>query len=94
MNAALDTHTQRLLERKRELSNEADLNEAQRTELEKINAELQTYGFRYEVRDPELKKALQLSDREYRQKSLEEEGADDAAKAQRLVQRALKSTEE
>ncbi len=51
--AALDTHTQGLLEKKRLLSlKDGPLTEKEREELEQINLELDGYGFRYSARDP------------------------------------------
>ena len=51
--AALDTHTQELLETKRQLSlKETPLTETERNQLEQINLELDGYGFRYAMRDP------------------------------------------
>lgn len=51
--AALDTHTQDLLERKRLISlKDGPLNDAEREDLERINLELDGYGFRYSARDP------------------------------------------
>lgn len=51
--SSLDTHTQDLLERKRKISlKETALDEVEREELDKINLELDGYGFRYSSRDP------------------------------------------
>ena len=51
--AALDQHTQELLERKRKLTLKDDpLSSSEREELEQINLELDGYGFRYAMRDP------------------------------------------
>lgn len=51
--AALDVHTQGLLEKRRILSlKEGPLSEKERDDLEKINLELDGYGFRYSARDP------------------------------------------
>jgi predicted ATPase len=51
--AALDTHTQELLEEKRQLSlKETPLTPDERARLEQINLELDGYGFRYTMRDP------------------------------------------
>lgn len=51
--AALDTHTQELLETKRQLSlKETPLTATERDQLEQINLELEGYGFRYAMRDP------------------------------------------
>jgi predicted ATPase len=51
--AALDQHTQELLERKRKLTLKKDpLSRDEREDLEQINLELDGYGFRYAMRDP------------------------------------------
>lgn len=51
--AALDVHTQGLLEKKRLLSlKDGPITEEEREELERINLELDGYGFRYSARDP------------------------------------------
>jgi predicted ATPase len=51
--AALDQHTQDLLEQKRQLSLKSKpLGAKEREELERINLELDGYGFRYSMRDP------------------------------------------
>ena len=89
LNAALDTHTQDLLARKRHISRQDVLSEDDRKTLKEINKELQTYGFRYEVRDPELREALRRLDQEATLIE-REELPDEAEKARRLVQNALK----
>lgn len=51
--AALDVHTQGLLEKRRVLSlKEVPLSDGERDELERTNLELDGYGFRYLARDP------------------------------------------
>jgi predicted ATPase len=51
--AALDQHTQELLERKRKLTlKDEALTVGEREDLEQINLELDGYGFRYAMRDP------------------------------------------
>lgn len=51
--AALDQHTLELLESKRKLTlNPEPLNEQERDDLERLNLELDGYGFRYAMRDP------------------------------------------
>lgn len=53
LSAALDTHTQRLLNEQRILAGkERDLTVAERSKLEDINAHLKDLGFRHEMRDP------------------------------------------
>ncbi len=57
--AALDTHTHGLLERKRVITNKDEhLTDNERDELEKINLELDGYGFRYSSRDPVFEEYL------------------------------------
>lgn len=56
--AALDTHTQELLEEKRVLSLEDDLSTTQKDRLDTINLELEGYGFRYASRDPVFEEYL------------------------------------
>jgi DNA polymerase II small subunit/DNA polymerase delta subunit B len=55
--AALDKHTQELLEKKRQLTlRAAPLTATQRGDLESINKELDGYGFRFSMRDPLFEK--------------------------------------
>ena len=89
LNAALDTYTQDLLAKKRHLSAKEALTDEERSQLGQINEELQTYGFRYEVRDPGTKRALQQSDQEFRSSVGAEATVEDEEKARRLVQKAL-----
>ncbi|MBR9899494.1 MAG: AAA family ATPase [Rhodospirillales bacterium] len=91
LSAALDTHTQDLLARKRRISAKKELNEDDRKELREVNDELRNYGFRYEVRDPELKEALRKLGHEAHPISDREEVPENSKKAERLVQNALKN---
>lgn len=51
--STLDSHTQKLLEEKRQLTlKDSTLSEVERERLETINLELEGYGFRYSMRDP------------------------------------------
>lgn len=51
--SSLDSHTQELLEEKRQLTlKEQPLSDTERERLESINLELEGYGFRYSMRDP------------------------------------------
>jgi predicted ATPase len=51
--AALDTHTQELLEKRRVLSlKDGPLSQEEQDELDRTNLELDGYGFRYATRDP------------------------------------------
>ena len=53
LEAAVDSHTQELLEEKRRLTaKENGLNEAERERLRVLNEELLSYGYRFEMRDP------------------------------------------
>ncbi|PCI04646.1 MAG: chromosome segregation protein SMC [Hyphomicrobiales bacterium] len=94
LNAALDTHTQALLAKKRQLSAKDELSAKDKSELKAINDELQTYGFRYEVRDPEIKKALQASDTELAPSQGSEVSAEHQEKALRLIRDALDERED
>ncbi|MCD1594486.1 MULTISPECIES: ATP-binding protein [Thalassospira] len=89
LSAALDTHTQDLLARKRRISAKDELDQDDRKELKEINDELQTYGFRYEVRDPELKEALRKLNHEPHPTNDREETPEDSKKAERLINQAL-----
>jgi predicted ATPase len=93
LNAALDTYTQDLLAKKRQLSAREELSEEEKRDLKVINEELQTYGFRYEVRDPEIKKALQEMDRGSEPATEYEVNPDDKDKALRLIRDALNKRE-
>lgn len=94
LSAALDTHTQSLLARKRRINAKEALSEGDKKELSSINAELLNYGFRYEVRDPELKEALRMLDQEVNQTSERMRIPDEAEKAHRLIQNAFKKEED
>ncbi|ABM27876.1 ATP-binding protein [Nitratidesulfovibrio vulgaris] len=57
--AALDSHTLKLLERRRKLTLTDDpLTDEAREELAQINRELEPYGFRHEARDPIFREYL------------------------------------
>lgn len=88
--AALDTHTQALLAEKRKLSAQNELTDDDRVLLGNINRELQTYGFRYELRDPEETKKLQEIDLEADEDAVAL-ARHDEEKARRLVTQALKN---
>jgi len=99
LESAVDSHTQQLLEDKHRLAaKEEPLNDNEKAELAEINEELESYGFRYEVRDPvytEYLKARYGSDDSKHTNdgdvaSLEEK----RAKAKRLVEQALKAVED
>jgi predicted ATPase len=99
LDAAVDSYTLSLLDRKRKLSaSENQLDEAQRKALEQINAELESFGFRYEVRDPvytEYLKARYTRDSAVDGNDKPESSLKDQQdRAKRLVERALKEAGE
>ena len=93
--AALDSLTFQLLEEKRKLaSKEEPLTPEERDTLEKINLQLEGYGFRYEMRDPvfsEYLKARYLLDKGQPggKKMVNLPSAERKEKAKKLVQQAL-----
>ena len=92
LSAALDTYTQDLLEKKRRLSGKDSLSDDETRELRKLTDELDGYGFRYQVRDPELRDKLRdyLENREDIGQHPEQlEARSDEEKAGRLVNQAL-----
>ena len=92
LSAALDTYTQDLLEKKRRLSGKDNLSDDETRELRKLTDELDGYGFRYQVRDPELRDKLRdyLENREDIGQHPEQlEARSDEEKAGRLVNQAL-----
>lgn len=97
LEAALDSHTLALLEEKREISaQEGEMTEQYRKRLNELNAELEQYGFKYEMRDPvytEYLKAryankIESNPNEATQMSIQ----DQKERAKRLVESALKAT--
>ncbi|AFY28906.1 AAA family ATPase [Cyanobium gracile] len=58
LSAALDTYTQALLQNKRSISSKQVLSDDDKQELKKLTEELETYGFRYQVRDPAIRDQL------------------------------------
>ncbi|MGO2242954.1 AAA family ATPase [Halomonas sp. AOP42-D2-25] len=52
LNAALDTYTQQLLEEQKSLIVKPELTSAESNHLEKLSVELETLGFRHQMRDP------------------------------------------
>ena len=93
LSAALDTFTQDLLQRKRRLSAKEILSESEKKELSDLTKELDSYGFRYQVRDPELKKELKgylTFEQSGNESSGQLSSAEDEEKAERLVRLALK----
>lgn len=99
LDAAVDTHTLELLEEKRKLSTQdGALQKEQIDRLSELNAELEEYGFKYEMRDPvytEYLKARYAHDSE----SIDESSGakviseNSASRAKRLVEKALTETD-
>ena len=58
LSAALDTYTQALLQNKRSISSKQVLSDDDKEELKKLTEELESYGFRYQVRDPVIRDQL------------------------------------
>ena len=97
LSAALDTYTQDLLQRKRQLSARDVLTDVELEELGKLTEELDGYGFRYQLRDPELRDRLRsyLETREGITQHVEHSDArSDENKAERLVKQALEEAPE
>ncbi|MCA2010251.1 AAA family ATPase [Cereibacter sphaeroides] len=92
LSAAVDTYTQSLLEVRRQLSSKENLEPDEEFKLREVVDKLDTLGFRYQFRDPELTKIASeyFSEFESAQIGISGAGAVDAReKAERLVQRAL-----
>lgn len=94
--AALDMHTQGLLEKKRNLSLlGAPLSVQEREDLEKINLELDGYGFRYSSRDPLFEEYLRAryafnEGQPEGQKLANQSSEDRRAKVRKLIETAAK----
>jgi len=93
--AALDNTTLKLLERKRLLSSKSEpLTVDEKTELAKINMQLEEYGFRYDVRDPVFAEYLRLR---YQHQIERKSNLSDLERGERLqvtkslIERALQS---
>jgi len=98
LDAALDSHTKKLLEEKRQLAAKDDpLTDEEKTQLGELNERLEKLGFRYEVRDPvytEYLKARYLTEKE----DIKPSGkilspSEKHEKAKKLVDRALTAIE-
>lgn len=99
LDAAVDSHTLHLLEDKRRLSAKQDsLTPEEREELRIINEQLLSFGFRFEMRDPVYTEYLKA-----RYNSLDASSSlpdehlsreEEMARAKRLVEEALRTTEE
>lgn len=97
LEAAVDSHTQALLEEKRILAvKEGTLTEAERERLRLVNDELLSYGFRFEMRDPVYTEYLKArySDSQVSPSTSGEPSNPDIEreKAKRLVDEALRAT--
>jgi predicted ATPase len=92
LNAALDTYTQDLLQKKRRLSALETLASEDEIELRQLTNELESYGFRYEVRNPflraELIRGADRGDPEFKP-VLDSNSETDMQKADRLIRKAL-----
>lgn len=98
LEAAVDSHTQALLEEKRILvAKEGILTEPERERLRIINDELLSYGFRFEMRDPVyteyLKARYSESQFAHSGPATPSDPATEREKAKRLVDEALRATE-
>jgi ABC-type multidrug transport system ATPase subunit len=61
LDSALDSHTQKLLEEKRQLAaKDGPLTDEEKIQLGELNEKLEKYGFRYEIRDPVYTEFLKL----------------------------------
>ncbi|MCQ2005691.1 AAA family ATPase [Rhizobium sp. NRK18] len=95
LNAAVDTTTQKLLETQRLLSAKTQLSEAEKEELEKATSQLETLGFRYQMRDPVYTEYLRARAAQTATSKLgSDQNSDklDPEDARRLVQEALDET--
>lgn len=94
LDAAVDSHTQELLEEKRALTaKDKELTDAERERLRQVNEVLLSYGFRFEMRDPvytEYLKARYADGREQRPSAAINRD-EDLARARKLVGAALRS---
>lgn len=97
--AAIDNTTLELLERKRFLAGKKqNLTESERQELSRINAQLENYGFRYEVRDPVFAEYLRLRYQhtvQRKEEKLVDSGRETRMElAKRLIEKALQNVED
>jgi len=96
LEAAVDSHTQKLLEDKHRLAaKDGVLTDAEKAELTAINEELEIYGFRYEVRDPVFTEYLKARYRSDGSKEISERETaspeEQRARARQLVEQALEA---
>jgi energy-coupling factor transporter ATP-binding protein EcfA2 len=81
LTSTVDKTTQNLLERQRTLSgSDRPLSEDQKAALEEVNKELESLGFRYQVRDPEFSEYLRERHQRTREEA-ESQAPESAAKA-------------
>jgi hypothetical protein len=98
LEAAVDSHTQVLLEEKRRLSaKEGPLDDAERERLREVNEQLLSYGFRFEMRDPVYTEYLKARYADTEMAAAPAPGGSNSdaemARAKRLVDEALRATE-
>lgn len=96
LNAAVDTTTQKLLETQRLLSAKAQLSEGEKEELDRATGQLETLGFRYQMRDPVYTEYLRArAAQTATSKLVSDQNSDklDPEDARRLVQEALDNVE-
>lgn len=92
LNAAVDTTTQNLLEIQRILSAKGNLTGPEKDELERTTAQLEKFGFRYQMRDPVYTEYLRARTEKTVMSKLEsDQDTDklDPEEARRLVTEAL-----
>jgi len=98
--SSLDSHTQDLLEEKRQLTlKEQPLSEVERKSLETINVELEGYGFRYSMRDPVYEEYLRARYSANEKQPVEKQmtsltTAERMVKAKELIEKAAKKVRE
>lgn len=98
--SALDSHTQVLLEEKRQLTlKEQPLSDAERERLETINLELDGYGFRYSMRDPVYEEYLRARYSADEKQPVEKQmtnltSKERVVKAKALIEKAAKKVRE
>ncbi len=95
LSAALDTHTQELLEEQRTLSAETNSGPEQLARLNSLNEELELLGFRHQMRDPVFTEYLKARTEEVRiSGDISQVTKLDPDTARRLVREALAQTKD
>lgn len=89
LDAAVDSHTQGLLEEKRVISTKKSLNKNEKNRLHQINGELEGLGFRYEVRDPVFTEFLKLR---YQDKALKSQKRELSQESKKKIKTLIKNT--